>query len=53
MDGWPLGQGADVAWLPWPGRHVVQLTDARGAVLDEVRIEVRGAGVAAGGAGAR
>lgn len=44
MDGKPLGRGARVAWLPWPGRHVVQLTDARGNVLDEVRIEVRGAG---------
>ncbi|MBI3103176.1 MAG: penicillin-binding protein 1C [Burkholderiales bacterium] len=47
MDGKPLGRGAQVAWLPWPGRHVVQLTDARGRVLDEVRIEVRGAGVRA------
>ena len=44
MDGKPLGRGARVAWLPWPGRHVVQLTDARGEVLDEIRIEVRGAG---------
>jgi penicillin-binding protein 1C len=46
MDGKPLGRGAQVAWLPWPGRHVVQLTDAGGRVLDELRIEVRGAGVA-------
>ncbi|MFN4121088.1 penicillin-binding protein 1C [Acidovorax sp.] len=44
MDGKPLGRGPRVAWLPWPGRHVVQITDARGQVLDEVRIEVRGAG---------
>ena len=44
MDGKPLGRGARLAWLPWPGRHVVQLTDARGEVLDEIRIEVRGAG---------
>ena len=44
MDGKPLGQGARVAWLPWPGRHVVQIVNARGQVLDEVRIEVRGAG---------
>ena len=48
MDGKPLGRGLRVAWLPWPGRHVVQLTDAAGQVLDEIRIEVRGAGVAAG-----
>ncbi|KQO13565.1 penicillin-binding protein 1C [Acidovorax sp. Leaf76] len=46
MDGKPLGQGPRVAWLPWPGRHVVQITDAKGEVLDEIRIEVRGAGVA-------
>ncbi len=44
MDGKPLGRGPRVAWLPWPGRHVVQITDAQGNVLDEVRIEVRGAG---------
>ena len=47
MDGKPLGQGARVAWLPWPGRHVVQIVNARGQVLDEVRIEVRGAGAVA------
>lgn len=46
LDGKPVARGANWAWLPWPGRHVVQLTDARGTVLDEVRIEVRGAGVA-------
>ena len=45
LDGKPLAQGAQVQWLPWPGRHVVQLTDARGRVLDELRFEVRGAGV--------
>ena len=44
LDGKTLGRGPRVAWLPWPGRHVVQLTDAQGKVLDEVRIEVRGAG---------
>ncbi len=45
MDGKPLGRGPRVAWLPWPGRHVVQLTDPEGRVLDEIRLEVRGAGV--------
>ena len=50
MDGKPLGRGLHVAWLPWPGRHVVQITNAQGLVLDEIRIEVRGAGVAAGAA---
>ena len=47
MDGKPLGRGAQVAWLPWPGRHRVQITDAGGQVLDEIRLEVRGAGVVA------
>ena len=47
LDGKTLGRGPRVAWLPWPGRHVVQLTDAQGKVLDEVRLEVRGAGVVA------
>jgi penicillin-binding protein 1C len=45
MDGKPLAQGNTVLWLPWPGRHVVQITDAKGKVLDEVRLEVRGAGI--------
>ena len=45
MDGKPLARGAQVQWLPWPGRHVVQLVDGSGKVLDEVKIEVRGAGV--------
>jgi penicillin-binding protein 1C len=45
IDGRPLARGAQADWLPWPGRHRIQLVDARGAVQDEVRIEVRGAGV--------
>ena len=53
MDGKPLGRGPQVAWLPWPGRHVIQVTDAAGTVLDEVRIEVRGAGVLPGAAPGR
>jgi penicillin-binding protein 1C len=44
LDGKPLGRGAELAWLPWPGRHRIELVDARGAVLDSIRIEVRGAG---------
>jgi penicillin-binding protein 1C len=47
LDGKPMAKGASAQWLPWPGRHVVQLADARGQVLDEVRLEVRGAGVRA------
>ncbi|MCA0439447.1 MAG: penicillin-binding protein 1C [Proteobacteria bacterium] len=45
IDGKPVGQGARLAWLPWPGRHRVELLDAGGQVLDSLRIEVRGAGV--------
>ena len=45
MDGKPFAKGSSAQWLPWPGRHVVQIVDAKGAVLDEVRLEVRGAGV--------
>ena len=45
IDGKPFAKGANAKWLPWPGRHVVQLVDAKGVKLDEIRLEVRGAGV--------
>lgn len=45
MDGKPLGKGGQVGWLPWPGRHRVQLVDAAGKVVHEIGIEVRGATV--------
>jgi len=45
IDGKPAGQGARWAWLPWPGRHSVRLLGPGGEVLDEIRLEVRGAGV--------
>ncbi|WP_051603194.1 penicillin-binding protein 1C [Simplicispira psychrophila] len=45
LDGKLLGEGAQRAWPPWPGRHTLQLTDGKGQVLDEIRLEVRGAGV--------
>lgn len=45
MDGKVFAKGASAQWLPWPGRHVVQIAGERGEVLDEVRVEVRGAGV--------
>ena len=48
IDGRELGRGARWGWLPWPGRHLVELTDARGQVLDSLRFEVRGAGVRPG-----
>ncbi|AVP59122.1 penicillin-binding protein 1C [Pulveribacter suum] len=47
IDGKAAGRGREWDWLPWPGRHRVQLLDARGQVLDEIHIEVRGAGVRA------
>jgi penicillin-binding protein 1C len=43
LDGRALGGGARVAWLPWPGKHRLELVDARGQVTDTVRFEVRGA----------
>ena len=45
MDGKRFARGPQAQWLPWPGRHVVRLVNAAGLALDEVRIEVRGAGV--------
>ncbi len=49
IDGRELARGARWAWLPWPGRHRLELTDARGRVLDSLAFEVRGAGVRAAG----
>lgn len=45
MDGKEFARGPQAQWLPWPGRHVVQLVDASGKVADEIKLEVRGAGV--------
>ena len=47
LDGKPFAKGNTAQWLPWPGRHMVQLVDAKGVKLDEIRLEVRGAGVKA------
>ncbi|SOY55583.1 Penicillin-binding protein, transglycosylase and transpeptidase [Cupriavidus taiwanensis] len=47
LDGKALGRGGEVAWLPWPGRHQVELLDAAGKVVDRIGIEVRGASVRA------
>jgi penicillin-binding protein 1C len=47
MDGKPFAQGPSAQWLPWPGRHVVQLVNPQGEALDAIRLEVRGAGVLA------
>ncbi|MFP8781307.1 penicillin-binding protein 1C [Hydrogenophaga sp. RWCD_12] len=45
LDDKPLGKGKEVQWMPWPGRHRIEIVNARGELLDSVRIEVRGAGV--------
>ncbi|MET1116186.1 MAG: penicillin-binding transpeptidase domain-containing protein, partial [Comamonas sp.] len=45
LDGKEAARGAHWAWLPWPGRHRMELRDATGVVLDSVGFEVRGAGV--------
>ncbi len=40
-----VARGASGQWAPWPGVHQIELVDARGAVVDAVRLEVRGAGL--------
>ncbi|MFZ4622947.1 MAG: transglycosylase domain-containing protein [Rhodoferax sp.] len=45
IDGKPFANGNTAQWLPQPGRHRVQIADAHGQVQDEVRLEVRGAGI--------
>ena len=40
-----VASGEQGLWSPWPGVHRIELVDARGQVLDAVRIEVRGAGL--------
>ena len=53
IDGKELARGPQAQWAPWPGRHVIRLSNAQGELLDEVRIEVRGAGVRLAQAGTR
>jgi penicillin-binding protein 1C len=45
INGKPVARGESALWLPWPGKHLIQIVDAKGKVLDQVRLEVRGAGV--------
>jgi penicillin-binding protein 1C len=45
LDGQALAQGNHALWMPWPGRHTLHITDAKGKVLDTVKLEVRGAGL--------
>ena len=52
LDGKPFARGNSAQWLPWPGRHLLELVGADGQVADQVRLEVRGAGVVADADGA-
>ncbi|MFT3814272.1 MAG: penicillin-binding protein 1C [Acidovorax sp.] len=45
VDGKEVAQGPRATWPLWPGRHRLELADARGQVIDAVPFEVRGAGV--------
>jgi penicillin-binding protein 1C len=47
LDGRPIGQGAQLRWMPWPGRHRLELKSAAGQLIDRVDFEVRGATVSA------
>ncbi|BEP34433.1 transglycosylase domain-containing protein [Variovorax sp. V59] len=47
IDGKHFARGTSAQWLPWPGRHVIELVDATGKVVDQRKLEVRGAGVVA------
>jgi penicillin-binding protein 1C len=51
IDGQPFAKGTSAQWLPWPGRHLVQIADDQGKVLDQVTLEVRGAGLKKAGPG--
>lgn len=43
LDDKVIGHGDRIAWMPWPGRHRLELVDARGNVADAIGFEVRGA----------
>ena len=43
IDGKILTQGQSAQWMPWPGKHLVSLTDDTGRMLDQIALEVRGA----------
>nr|WP_265286370.1 transglycosylase domain-containing protein [Verminephrobacter eiseniae] len=45
IDGKHFACGNSAQWLPWPERHLIELLDACGKMLDQRRLEVRGAGV--------
>ena len=53
LDGKRLGPATPLPWLPWPGHHVLALVDAKGAALDTVSFDVRGAQARPAAAGKR
>jgi penicillin-binding protein 1C len=51
--GLPARDDSGIDWMPWPGKHRLQLLDSGGKVLDEIPFEVRGAFVRQGASGRR
>ena len=45
LDGRVIGRGATMEWPVCPGKHVLELLDARDGAIDKVGFEVRGATV--------
>jgi penicillin-binding protein 1C len=43
LDGRLIGQGSQLRWMPWPGKHRLELKSSGGQVIDRVHFEVRGA----------
>ena len=35
LNGKRLGAGASLPWFPWPGRHALELRDAKGLVVEK------------------
>ena len=42
LNGQVIAGGAAVDWMPWPGRHMIELLEGK-QVVDRAAIEVRGA----------
>jgi penicillin-binding protein 1C len=43
LDGKSLSSNLEHDWMPRPGKHTLSLLDAKGAMIDQVKFEVRGA----------
>ncbi|WP_051258784.1 penicillin-binding protein 1C [Chitinibacter tainanensis] len=43
LDGKLICRANPCKWFPWPGRHQLELRDGRGAAIESVKFEVRGA----------